>query len=100
CVGSERDVYKLREAVIEDFTDLALINDDPANSQLTDEQEKFSQAFCKQVLKSKTGRIYVVEKSGKIVRFILFNIKIDQGTIDIDRFTIHLAYEIKELDAH
>src|SRR5699024_495851 len=100
CVGSERDVYKLREAVIEDFTDLALINDDPANSHLTDEQEKFSQAFCKQVLKSKTGRIYVVEKSGKIVGFILFHIKIDQGTIDIDRFSIHQANERKGIDEH
>jgi|SRR5690625_222778 len=93
-------MYKLKEAAIEDFAALASIHNDPENSHLTDKQDKFDQAFFEQVLQSKTGRIYVVEKSGKIVGFILFHIKLDQGAIYIDHFSIHQAYEKKGIDEH
>jgi len=93
-------MYKLREAVIEDFAALALIHNDPENSHLTDKQEKIDQDFIEQVLQSGAGRIYIVEKSGNIVGFILFHIKLDQGTIYIDHFSIHQAYERKGINEH
>jgi|SRR5690625_4191 len=93
-------MYKLREAATKDFTEIAMIHDDPANSHLTDMQEKLDQEFFEQLLQSKEGRVYVVEKSGEIAGFILFHISLEQSAIYIDHFSIHQAYEKKGIDEH
>lgn len=93
-------MYKLRQAVSEDFAALASIHDDPANTHLANKQEKLDKEFIEQVLQSETGRIYVVEKSGRIVGFIVFDIKLNLGMLDIDLFSIHQTYEKKGIDEH
>lgn len=93
-------MYKIREARIDDFTVVAMIHNDSMNSYLSNEQEILDQAFFEKIVESETAKIYVVEKSGEIVGFILFYVKMEASTIYIERFSIRKEDQKKGIDAH
>lgn len=93
-------MYKIREARIKDFTVVAMIHDDPINSYLSNELEILDQSFFERIVESETAKIYLVEKSGEIVGFILFYVNMETSTILLKRFSIREEDQKKGIDEH
>lgn len=92
-------MYKIREARTEDFSMIAVIHDDPAHIHLQKEAPIDEQTF-KSIIDTAHMKMYVVEKSGVIAAFLLFQIDQQEQTLSIDNFSIDHAYRKKGLDEH
>ncbi|GGB44409.1 hypothetical protein GCM10011409_22470 [Lentibacillus populi] len=93
-------MYKIREARLGDFAELAKLNDTCENIHLAAEPGKLEKEFFVDCLKQDNVRLLVVEKSGVIVAFILFRMDQTAGEFHIDKLSIKSGYAGKGLDEH
>ncbi|WP_029269616.1 GNAT family N-acetyltransferase [Virgibacillus alimentarius] len=93
-------MYKIREARLEDFSEIARIHDNPVNDHLSNRQVNLDKALFVQIIEDEIGKIYLVEKSGSVVGFVLFYINLSKRTLYIDRFSICKDYQKKGIDEH
>lgn len=92
-------MYKIRIASIDDSSMLADIHNDPSNIHILLDST-IDKDYFEEVVKENDREIYVVEKSGVIVAFILIHLNKKEQTIFIDRFSIDKYYKKKGLDEH
>ncbi|WP_099156533.1 GNAT family N-acetyltransferase [Virgibacillus ndiopensis] len=93
-------MFKLREARYEDFSEISRINNTNENVHLSVKQDQIDKAFFTKIIEEDHRRIYLVEKTGRIIAFLLFRIDSISSIIYIDELSIDASYEKKGLDEH
>ncbi len=92
-------MYKIREVSSKDYNRINAIHQEPAHMHLQNAAPIDEQQF-KSILSKDDIKMYVVEKSGSVAAFILFQINQFQQTIFIEKLSVEHTYRKKGLDEH
>lgn len=93
-------MFKIREMNRSDIIAINVLAEEKKNVHLHQEEQPISDTTFENILAGNTERLYVIEKSGVIRAFILFQLNDELKQIRIKMLTIEASYNKKGLDEH
>ncbi|WP_174615673.1 GNAT family N-acetyltransferase [Virgibacillus ihumii] len=93
-------MYKIREMKKTDINAINTLAEGEGNVHLHKKEQPVSEVTIENILAGNLERLYVIEESGAVRAFILFELDKESKQVHINKLTVEASYVKKGLDEH